>query len=303
MSFEADVMANAVDIQNTAIFVAWKQGADPHYARTSGPELYFENVANEFRPYSQMPDPAAYDHMLADLEQVLHKLSSGLLSQDPIEHESYFANGNLDEISGASDFLDKWHGGAAEAFKDTFIDWFPSVVKNQFIVAATVRSALRAYQHMWSSARTDLLEIQKQTLAALEAHPCCSQNDWQITFTVIEAVATIAAVPIAAVDPPLGVELAVAGVAATAGAAANWPHDSESPQQNTSQLAWQVIDDMNRALDRLRHEIAATEQKITTVLDRNNAYVDANLRSFVNPRPQLAGATASTITQFMGFAS
>jgi hypothetical protein len=296
-------MANAVDIQNTAINVAFRQGADEHYARTSGPELYFEDLANGFRPYSQMPDPAGYDDMLADLDQVLHKLSSGLQSQDPIEHENYFANGNLDEISGASDFLDKWHGGAAEAFKDTFIDWFPSVVKNQFIIASTVRSALRAYQYMWTSARKDLLEIQKQTLAALEMRSCCSQDDWQIVFTVLEAVATIAAVPIAAVDPPLGVELAVAAVAASAGAAGNWPHPSESPQQNTSQLAWQVIDDMNTALSRLRNEISVTEQKITSALDTNNAYIDANLRSFVNPRPQLAGATAATITQYMGFAS
>jgi hypothetical protein len=306
MSFEDDVMANAVDIQNTAIYVALKQQddqADEHYAATSGPELYFQDLANGFRPHSQIPDPAVYGPMIEDLRQVLRRLSNGGQSRDPVELDTYLANSNLDDISASAVFIDKWHGGAAQAFDDSFITPFPAIVRNQFIITATIRSALIAYQYLWQCARNDILEIQKQTLAALDSGHCCGQDDWQIFFTVLEAVATIAAVPVDVFDAPLGVALTVAAVGATSGAAANWPHDSDPPQHNSSKLAWQVVQDMNTALDRVRREIAASEQKITSTLDHNNAYIDANLRSFINPRPQLAGATAATITQYMGFAS
>jgi hypothetical protein len=306
MGFEDDVMANAVNIENTAIQVALHQQSkseDGRYAATSGPELYFQGLAQLFRPYSQLPDPAGYDPMVDHLTRVLYTLSSGLMAQDPIEQETFVANGNLGAVAGSESFMEKWHGKAADAFKDSFIDWFPTIVKNQFIVASTVRAALRAYRNMWEAARRDVLELQSKTLVALDASPRCNNGDWTIVFSVIEAVAVIAAVPTG--GGSLGAELAIAGVAATAGVAANWPKEDDPDQHNTSGLAWQVVEDMYAGLRRIFNAIGTTEQKIYRALDHNNSFVDSQQRSFVNPRPDLTRATASDITsqQYLGTAS
>jgi hypothetical protein len=51
---------------------------------------------------------------------------------------------------------------------------------------------------MWTNARKDLDTTMTQTLNAFdEKSGTCSNNGWTITFTVIEAIAIIAAVPTA----------------------------------------------------------------------------------------------------------
>jgi hypothetical protein len=93
-----------------------------------------------FKPYSQIPDPAKYQPMIDDLSAVMHDLSSGRTNEDPIDKDPYLANPTLDKMHTASDYLEDWTGQAAMLFKQKFLDPFPSIATNQFIVTSILKA-------------------------------------------------------------------------------------------------------------------------------------------------------------------
>jgi len=86
--------------------------------------------------------------------------------------------------------LDDWTGTAALAFKQKFLDPFPAVARNQFILVAVLKAGLEAHQSMWHSARADIDNVAHTTIDALDNTGGWSdKNQWNFTFTVLASVA------------------------------------------------------------------------------------------------------------------
>jgi hypothetical protein len=224
-----------------------------------------------------MPDPAAYQPMIEDLATVLKGLSSGDNNGDPIDvKDTYLANPAMTKITTAGEYLDDWTGQAAMAFKQNFLDPFPALSRNQFILIAVLKAGLEAHQAMWESARTDIENVANTTIDALDNTGGWSdKNQWNFTFTVLASVAAVASVPLAAATEGLTAPLTVTAIGAAAQVAATTP-PPELPDKNSGETAIQITNSMKTAMDKIVSDIHATESKIASALTAMNQMVSAN---------------------------
>src|SRR5699024_2772075 len=56
----------------------------------------YADVPGLFAPFESIPDPAAFDYEIGQLDNVLGKLSAGAKNQDPVGRSFYPANTTLD---------------------------------------------------------------------------------------------------------------------------------------------------------------------------------------------------------------
>jgi hypothetical protein len=168
MTFD-QLMEHANEIQSKATKHALdNHEQDPEYAR-NGVDGYFAAIPDLFKPFSELPDPGRYQPLIDDLKVVLHGLSNGDDNGDPIDAKDvYPANPTLTKMTTAGDYLEDWTGRAAMLFKQKFLDTFPAVCRNQFILVAVLKSALEAHQAMWASARKDIDDVAHNTSDALD---------------------------------------------------------------------------------------------------------------------------------------
>jgi hypothetical protein len=300
MSWE-QLMEHANEIQSKAVMHAVNHHeTDPEYAR-NGVDGYYQNVPDLFRPFADMPDPARYQPMIDDLRTVLKGLSNGDNNGDPIDvKDTYLANPAMTKIATAGDYLDDWTGTAALAFKQRFLDPFPAVARNQFILVAVLKAGLEAHQSMWHSARADIDNVAHTTIDALDNTGGWSdKNQWNFTFTVLASVAAVATVPLDAATEGMTIPLTVTAIGAAAQVVATTP-PSELPDKNSGETAIQITNSMKAAMDRIVNEIHTTESKIASALTAMNQMASANNAYFVAPRPALANLHGSAETGSAG---
>ena len=253
MSFD-QLMTHANDIQFKATKRAIdKHETDPEYARR-GVDGYYSDVPDLFKPFSQMPDPASYDQMIGDLRAVLHDLSNGETNADPLDVKEIYPAGVtiLPKMSDADQKLGDWTGAAATAFKRNFLDPFPPICRNQFILVATLKGSLEAYQAMWASARTDIDKLAEATIDALDHADggCCNSNTWNVSFTVLSSVcagvaATLAEVGTEGAATPLVLQLIGA---ASQVAAVTPPVGPKEDQKPSGETAVQITNVMKQGM-------------------------------------------------------
>lgn len=304
MSFE-ELMDHAAQITVNAHVAAVRMDSPPRY----GPQWWdnlrqmCEEVPKRFEPFSQLPRPDDYDAAINHVKKALHKLSNGEDNQDPIStNESvYIANTELTKLSGMESYIAGWTGKAAVEFKANFVDPFPAVVRNQFIIVAALKSALEAEQAMWKAMRENVDKIAHDTLTALDNMGESGSNEWTMVFTVISSVAAVAAVPLTGGASVLTVT-AIGAAAQVVAAAA--PEDSPKLQVS-GEHADQVLASMFECLNKLQEEIDRTDRKISDALADLIGSVYAERDSFVSKRPALAGATKQNIRspEQMGYSS
>lgn len=309
MSFE-NLMAEAAEIQKSAIGhqvsnALASAGRGAAYAErqiTAKAQSDFADIPGLYEPFSLMPDPASYQPMIHDLEGAMRTLSSGQGNSDPIDGPIYPANPTLDKLSGTESYIENWTGRAAEDFKRNFIDPFPAVVRNQFLLSAVLKAALEAHQEMWKRARTDIDNIATATISALDHMDDCGSNDWSLAFTVLGAVVAIAAVPVT--DGASLFALAAVGSAASV-ASAVAPSGDDNKRRFSGESAGAVIAQMRTAITMLAHDIASQEAKIAKAMNDTYGTVTGGRRSFVSNRPLLADANAGNVKgdRGLGYAS
>jgi Holliday junction resolvase RusA-like endonuclease len=222
--------------------------------------------------------------------------------QNPINTgEIYLANPTLLKLHTAGDYLIDWTGRGARAFKQNFLDPFPAISRNQFILSAVLKAALEAHQSMWSAARTDIDNIAHATLDALENRKRCDPNKWTVTFTVIASVAAVAAVPLAApaagaaVAAGMGRVLTVTAVGASSQVIAAIPPKSKEVKYQ-GETTRQIVDQMRKAITDLTGAIHDKETMIQQALNVMNDRVSHNPAYFVAKRPVLADASPKNVT-------
>ncbi|MGI5215513.1 hypothetical protein [Plantactinospora sp. CA-290183] len=309
MSFE-QLMEHAHALQQKAIEKEVKQFKDAVESEGQGNmDRYVEDqrqrstqtyagVPGIFQPFTEMPKPETFDGMINHLATVMRKLSKGQ-SEDAINGQLYPANSTLDELSGAGAWLANWTGEAASEFKANFVDKFPSVVANQFLLASVLKGALEAEREIWVRARADIDKIAHDGLEALEGAGGCGRNDWKMRFTVVAAVVALAAVPVTG-----GASLlAITAVGSAASVAAEASADPPPEMRFSGESAYAVIQQVSEAATKLVEYINQQEQKIAVAMKSAQSVVGASRSSFVSARPQLAEADARNVTSgdYMGY--
>jgi len=237
------------------------------------------------------------------LAKAAEELSLGQDLKDPINDTIYGGNPALDKLSGSESYIEDWTGRAAMEFKSNFIDPFPTIVRNQFIIVAVLKSALEAQRQIWVRARNDIDKIAHDALEALDRMDDCGKNEWTMTFTVVAAVASIAAVPLTG-----GASLTAAAVAITAVGAASQVAAAAAPDdpptiQFGGESAEAVVGQLREAIAKLVEYIQQQESKISNALTNTHRLVAADRASFVSGRPALAAATARNVAgpEYMGY--
>lgn len=261
-------------------------------------EQKYANIEDLFEPFSKMPDPTRYEPMInVDLTTAMEQLSQdGGASTDPIDKTPIRTNISLSKMKTADDYLGGWNGEAALKFKENFLDPFPALTGNQFLLISTMRGALQAHQAMWDRARISIARIAKNTQDALDNVDGCGKNDWSFAFGVLAAVASVggafltagASIPFSAIGAAAAVGSAsIAGITATGGGGS----------------VDAVINSMKHAMDQLRQEVEQTEQKIAAAVHGITNTVNGQQDYFVAKRPTIAGMQGSDITSSSGMGS
>ncbi|MFL6126063.1 hypothetical protein [Actinophytocola sp.] len=300
MSFD-QLMEHASEIQYLATKHALdKNEAEPEYARNGVDGYYAELVAPLFKPFSQVPDPAGYQALIDDLSAAMHDLSSGRTDQDPIDKDPYLANPALDKIHTAGDNLQDWTGKAAMAFKAKFLDPFPSISTNQFILTAILKAALEAHKAMWESTRTDIDKIAHATMDAFD-NGCCDKNTWNVSFTVLSSIGAVGAAILTVATEGAAAPLALTVIGAAAQVGATLPPDSLSdPPKGGGERALQITNSMKAAIDQLTQVVQKAESEITSHVQAITELVHGNNAYFVSARPALAGMPKGDLTDDSG---
>jgi hypothetical protein len=296
VSFE-ELMAHASEIKFLAIKRALDEHeTEPEYARQGVDGYYQQAIEPLFKPFSRIPDPAGYQPTIDDLSAAMHNLSGGHIDQDPIDKNPYLANPTLEKIHTASDYLQDWSGQAAMQFKQKFLDPFPAISANQFILTAILKAALEAHQAMWAKTRDDIDKIAHATMDAFD-NKCCDKNTWNVTFTVLSSIgATAAAVLTVAtggVAAPL--TLQVIGAAAQVGAVLPPDNVPDSPKGG-GETALQMTRSMKTAIDQLTQAVAAQEAQITKHITAITTLLGEHGSYFASARPALASVPDGKIT-------
>jgi hypothetical protein len=296
MSFE-QLMEHASEIK----FLATKHAldnneAEAEYARNGVDGYYQQLVEPLFKPYSQIPDPAKYQPMIDDLSAVMHDLSSGRTNEDPIDKDPYLANPTLDKMHTASDYLEDWTGQAAMLFKQKFLDPFPSIATNQFIVTSILKAALEAHQAVWVSTRNDIDKIAHATMDAFDNN-CCDTNTWNVSFTVLSSIGAVGAAILTVVTDGAAAPLALQVIGAAAQVGATLPPDSLSdPPKGGGESALQITHTMGAAIDQLTKVVQKAESEITNHIQAITTLVNQSNRYFIAARPALATTPQGEIT-------
>lgn len=280
-----------------------KNEDDAVYARYGGPEGYYEDVPDLFRPFSQMPDPLRCDPLIEDLRVLMAQLCPSPQTNPTDVRENFLANPELARMTDVSQSLEGWFGSAAQEFKGKFVDPFPAIAGNQFVLASVIRSAMQAYKALWASAWHDIDAIATTTIAALNADPCCDSTTWNFEFTVAASIASIAGVAVSAVTDGLAAPFAIAVVGALAqSAGADPPAAVRERDGHSGGTALQITNAMKSAMTKLVGTIRETEQRIQRSLQAAQTLVTENRDLFVAARPALADATPGNVTSgpFLG---
>lgn len=305
MCFE-DLMDHAYEIQKKAVAEAildlgGRRNSMSYMSdRQSEIEAEFADIPQLYQSFSGIPDPASFDGAIESLSYTLRTISSGQDPKDPINGTIYPANAVLDKLSGSESYVENWTGRAAMEFKSHFIDPFPSVVRNQFTLAAVLKSALEAEKEIWANARRDIDKIAHDTLTALERMDDCGKNDWTMTFTVVASVAAVAAVP---VTGGTSLALAITAVGATSQVVAAAAPEDPPKIQFSGESPGAVISQMREAISKLRSEINKQETRISDAMRTTLGLVSGNRDLFVSKRPSLASATPDKIRspEYLGY--
>ncbi|MGH3389975.1 MAG: hypothetical protein ACRDOO_13985 [Actinomadura sp.] len=306
MSYE-QLMQHAEEIRLKAIAKALDRFGDQHDPRTGtiraqkrpALERAFADIPAIFQPWADMPAPASFDPMIDEMNDALRVISPGQDPKDPVSGVGYTASPVLTKINGAVSYVEDWTGQAAMEFKAGFLDPFPAIVRNQFIVAAVLKGALDAYKGLWVNARSDIDQIAHKVIVALDGvNDRCDKNEWSITFTVVAAVASIAAVPLSG-----GALYAVTAVGAGSSMAAGAPPKDAPTNEFSGESPEAVISSMGHGISKLAQEIGNAERTIANALQKTQGVLSADRKSFVSRRPALAGATPRNIrsSKYMGY--
>ncbi|GAB2744396.1 hypothetical protein GCM10027174_17630 [Salinifilum aidingensis] len=290
------LVAQAKQIEQRAAEVEYQQMMQRQADSKAPPPIRYEDIQQKyegaavplFEPFTRIPDPSSYDAPIEDLAAAMEQLSSGEM-KDPIGDKPIPANPDLNRIDGAGDTLEGWTGEAADNFKKNFLDPFPSVSKNQFLLLGVLKGALEADQARWQNTDQDIRTLAQETLDGLDNVASCGKNELKFVFSVASAVAAIGAVPFSA-----GASAGIAAVGAAGAMGAAGMDAAKMTREGGS--VEQVMRSMKDGIDKLTKETRESGSKVARALNGVPGEVQSDRSAFVSARPALAGMEGDAVT-------
>ncbi len=304
MSYD-HLMQYAAEIEQSAVDAEWRRMNRMSSGKAPPPISYeelqgmYQNCARPlFEPFTRIPDPASYDAVIDDLYSAMGNLSHGAHMTDPITGRTIKANRDMQAIETAGTSLNDWTGAAASAFRANFLDPFPAVATNQFLVLGVMKGAAEADRAVWYEARENIVDIASRTAEALDNLGSCGKNDVEFALSVAAAVVSVAGIPFTA-----GASAVVAGVGAAVNATGAATKGVEAVKGGGGTAA-QVLESMKKAIDELTGQIRDTQGQIAETLNGYAGEVDMQKNkepsAFVSARPKLAGMKGAELTSGKG---
>jgi hypothetical protein len=270
-------------------------------------EVAFAGVPAMFYPFLDMPRPEDFDGVIDDLRRCATVLMTTQNSPNPDLGLEKPNNDKFSAVTTVGDNLASWSGAAAREFKSQYLDKLPAQQASQFNAAVTCMKLIQQEKAIWTEARKNVADIVNQAIEVLENMPNrCSKDNWTVAFTVVAAVAGIAAVPLGVATAGTGILVGLAVADKVAGGASLFLEDD--PPENrrfAASTADGVIREVDRGVKELIARIVEQEGKIATLFSSANSVVRDARESFVPKQPLLARATPENITDqnVLGFSS
>ena len=244
---------------------------------------YFGGMADDWKEYiAGIPfqfaywterDPESFEPLVDDLVRT----RQALLTEVP------------EQIGRVKADVREWQGNGADAFEETFLGSIGGVLANQGETAAQLVRALCVVQELVKSSRKDVLEIGRQTLAALEKLDDDKGGGgmgkgWMSVITAVGAGLAIAATAMAvaatggvagAALPGLmawSIRLTVLGAALTTGGAIT--NELMAAEIKGGTVA-EVLTSMHHAMKNLRDYVREQEESLAKALADDASAVDA----------------------------
>jgi hypothetical protein len=249
-----------------------------------GAEAYYADVPDLFRPFSQMPDPKAYQPMIDQLHTAMANLCTSAKTTTPLDpNETYGVNIEMAKMNDAASIMSHWSGVASVNFKENFLSPFDGYAQNQFTLVAALKGALEAQQSLWSKARDDIDNAAHLAMDALDHAGGCDPTTLTIALTVVGAFVPVFGVFEAVADVTalaFSVELVAAVASTGAGLTQYYPY--------TGHKAYQVIDALKDVMKKIDDAVDKGTQSVDDGMTKlHQKLVSGYDACFVAPRPDL----------------
>jgi hypothetical protein len=299
VDFERIVRRYAEDIKAAAIKRAWECHEVQNDSPMTGPmrkypygekapEEYFADVPSLFDSFVTLPDSLGFDPMIESLGRALSLLRVNAASAIDVDGADHLAAAREEfaQLSMSGAIMTDWHGSAADVFKNDFLHPFSTYTQNQSLLIAALKSSAAAQQAVWENARTDILDIAKGALDALNWRGS-PQNELVMVFTILSAIASLVDVPIAGAAVCMDIVGAASSIASAAVPMVVPGSDEISMARDS---AAKIIDSLKFALDGARDRIEQAQQHISETLFRTNTTIgrDDVHKHLIARRPAMA---------------
>jgi hypothetical protein len=303
VAFAEDLMLLAAKIEDTVVWMAreqlqLQQNHNPLGSAGYVPDFYMDpdlvrkyfGIQDAFRPWSLLPDPAAFQPVTDSLLQAMGILRVDGQFGNPVDPSDQFGLARQEfQALVNTDPINSWSGATADSFRTQFLDHFKANTENAAIMIAVLKAAAEAQKAVWANARNDVTAIGQKTLAALQ-NSGCDQSAWVMAFSVLAGIASIAAVPLTGGASLAGLTVtAIGAVGSIATNAIPLASGNDSMSYHGSSLAG-AITAMKAAMAKLQQHVDSAQMAIELSLTGNLVFVESEMRSlFQMTRPTLAG--------------
>jgi hypothetical protein len=260
----------------------------PPYAGTTV-EAYYADIVPLYRTYALLPDPAGFDAPVDGLGSAMTFLDTGTAhSFDTVT----VAGAPLEilKLNDLGDLMPNWRGAAATDCLNNFINPLAGITGKQFTLVSVLKVGAEAQQALWRAARTDVLTIADRTLAALDAGDCPGQTSWTMLFSILGAIATVAAG--ALTGPAAPITWAVVGATISLAGSVVPLADPDASQGYGGDTTAQIIGGMKSALAGVIQRVDTAQQAVSASLAAAIDALRQHRDSYEAARPTLLDDTS-----------
>lgn len=283
---------------------------------------WFADLTEIFDELADLPDPATFAGPAEALVPALTQLAGPSGHTDVGAGSEYSPAAAYEKLQSIPAFLQDWNGVAADAFKSNFIPPLERVAHHEFEAVVSLRSPLLAEAAMWEKARQDVVNLIRETNAALDDYQGGKDGaDIAFALTIIGAVVAVAAVPFTG-GSSAALYWAIAGSSiAVTGAVVSRPPEEKKELTIKGESPSEIINSMREAIWDLKlvwleHELFIKDQmfKLQDLMQgytapdgahprprgypyysSDHTYSEQTTHEFTLPRPALADATPGNI--------
>jgi hypothetical protein len=222
----------------------------------------YDDLESLFGDFDDCPDFGYFDELLKGADALVKKLSRGEAPNGDVGEEiPDYANPALDHFGIVDGYVDDWQGDAAVAFHEQFLAHSTTYTQNQFLVAVTLRGALRCEQEIWYNARQSVQDVGEKTVDALEDYldGKAGNVEWAAVIAIIgTVVSSIGGGGLALLGATTGVFSAALG------------------QDMSGDTPEKIAQEARDGIKKIKDEIATEEEKVIKALDDCRTYLTSN---------------------------